>query len=336
VRRRERADANHLAGVVEAHAKAAEAAAETDPAPPFAFLAHDGPPRIAQTTRVSWSFVVLPDTQIYARDRPHLFEAQTDFVLRERDRLGIQAVLHAGDVTDDNSDAQWEVAARALRKLDGQVPYVVALGNHDFGPGGSGGSRETGMTKWLPGRELNQCQRVETPDGPWVVLALEFAPRDETVAWARALLAEHRDAQAALVTHTYLYSDGTRYSQEGIRDQRWSPWFYGVAHDPAGMHDGESLWRELVEPCGNVRFVFCGHVLNEGVARRTDVRRDGSVCHQILANYQHTREGGASFLRVVTIEDGGVRAAVSTYAPYLDEHKTDPENAFELSLTSRR
>jgi hypothetical protein len=215
--------------------------------------------------------------------------------------------------------------------LDGEVPYVVALGNHDYGPGGDGGTRDTGMTRWLPGRSENSWVRLETPDGPWLVVALEFAPRDAAVAWARDVLREHADAQAAVVTHAYLYSDGTRYSRERD-DQHWAPHRYGVAKHPDGAHDGEELYRALIAPSPNVRFVFSGHVLNEGAARRTDVRADGNVCHQILANYQHRREGGASFLRIVRFEDGGTRAVVRTYSPHLDEHWDDDLNAFELDL----
>lgn len=283
---------------------------------------------------MSWSFIVLPDTQIYSRAYPELLEAQVSFILRERDRLGIRAVLHAGDVTDDNSDAQWEIASRQLRRLDGEVPYVVALGNHDYGPSGDGGTRETGMTRWLPGRAENGFVRIETPDGPWLALALEFAPRTATVDWAREVIDAHRDARVALVTHAYLYSDGTRYDRACVGEQRWSPHLYGVAKDPAGIHDGESLYRDLIEPASQVQLVFCGHVLNEGVARRTDLRADGTPCHQMLANYQHRREGGASYLRIVRITDGGTRAEVSTYAPYLDDHMRDEANQFEVSLKS--
>lgn len=296
----------------------------------------------------SWSVVVLPDTQVYAKAHPELMEAQARFVAEHAERLGIRAVLHAGDVTDDNSDAQWEVAARAYAPLQGRLPLVMALGNHDYGPRGSATARDTRLHEWLPfegfaatpsfggsfeaGRADNAWHLLDTPDGPWLVLALEFGPRDEVVAWAREVLDARRDVPAMLVTHAYLYSDGTRYDRRARSDQRWSPHAYGVAGEAGGVNDGEALFHGLVGPCSNLRLVFCGHVLNEGVARRTDRRPDGTVVHQVLANYQHRDRGGASFLRLVRFTEAGRRVEIRTYAPHLDRWKDDPDNRFELAL----
>ncbi len=301
---------------------------------------------------MSWSVVVLPDTQVYSKAHPELFHAQTRFAAEHRDHYGIAAVLHAGDVTDDNSEAQWAIAAGALGRLDGEVPYAIALGNHDYGEGGSASSRDSRLHASMPferfgamptfggsfeeGRADNTWHRLATPDGPWLVVALEFGPRDAVVDWARGVLLAHRAVPAMLVTHAYLYSDGTRYHRRARPDQRWSPHAYGVAQADGGVNDGEALWRKLVEPCSNVRLVFCGHVLNEGVARRTDVRPDGTQVHQLLANYQTGDRGGASLLRLVRFVDGGRRALVRTRAPFEDRWRDDPANAFDLDLTRQR
>lgn len=294
-----------------------------------------------------WAVVVLPDTQIYARARPDLFEAQTRWIVEARERERILCVLHEGDVTDDNSPEQWASAARAIRRLDGHVPYVVALGNHDYGPRGTATSRHTSMMDHLdakalsaaptlggtfePGRFDNVWHGVETPHGPWLALALEFAPRDATIAWAREVLDRHRDVPAMVVTHAYLYSDGRRYDA-ARGDQLWHPHLYALGQAKEGGADGEQLYRALIEPCSNVRLVFSGHVLNEGAALLTDVRKDGTSVHQMLANYQHRREGGASALRILRFRDGGRRVEVRSYLPAYDEHWDDERNAFDLVL----
>ncbi len=84
-----------------------------------------------------------------------------------------------------------------------------------------------------------------------------------------------------------------------------------------------------------MRLVFSGHVLNEGAARRTDVRPDGTPVHQMLANYQHRQEGGASFLRIVSFEDGATRARVRTWAPSLGVARPGPAEEFTLDLGRR-
>jgi hypothetical protein len=287
-----------------------------------------------------WTVVVLPDTQVYTYLSPELFEAQGRFIAENRERLDIRFVLHEGDVVDDNgSDAQWAVVARALGPLEGVVPCAVAVGNHDLGPRGCASTRETRLNDvlpWLargptvletfaPGRAENIAHRIETPDGPWLVLALEFGVRDEVAAWASEVAARHASVPAILVTHAYMYSDGTRYDAAARPDQKWSPLRYGV-----GVNDGEMLFRKLVLPRSNIRLVLSGHVLNEGAARRTDVRPDGTAVHQMLANYQHREEGGTSFLRLLTFR--GKTLEVRTYAPARDLWKDDDANRFDLAL----
>lgn len=288
---------------------------------------------------MSFTIVVLPDTQIYADRHPHHLTNQVDFVLRHARDHEVVAVLHEGDVTNDNSDAQWERAAHALRRLEGEVPLVMSLGNHDYGKKGSGADRTTQFHRWFPfesftsvkstfepGRADNAFHRVSTPEGPWNVLALEFGPRDEVVAWAKTQLDAEPTTPTIVLTHAYLYSDHTRYDRRRD-DQRWAPQLYGVARTQ-GVNEGEELFRKLVEPCSQVRFVLCGHVLNEGTGLCTDTRSDGTRVHQILANYQTRSEGGESYLRLLTFTETSVQ--VRTYSPALDRELDDARNRFDL------
>src|SRR5688572_13364192 len=90
-----------------------------------------------------WSIVVLPDTQYYARSYPESFAAQTAWIRDQADALDLQFVLHVGDITDGNSQAQWQVARDAFDTIEGEVPYVLAPGNHDLGELGSARTRDT-------------------------------------------------------------------------------------------------------------------------------------------------------------------------------------------------
>lgn len=291
----------------------------------------------------AWRIAVLPDTQIYARSYPELFEAQTRWIADNAARLGIRLVLHEGDVVHDNSDAQWEIAEHALRRLEGCVPCVVALGNHDYGPGGNGSDRTSGFVErfradassvvrtFEPDRLDNSAHRIETPSGPWLALALEFAPRDEVVAWASEVLADHPRTPAVLVTHAYMYFDGTRYDATARRDQEWSPMVYGVARR-ASANDGEALYQKLVRRHDTIQLVFSGHVLGKGTARLTSPQDGGSEVHQLLANYQNRSRGGDAYLRLVEIDERRRRVRVRTYSPDLDAYRDDPEDAFDLPL----
>lgn len=295
-----------------------------------------------------WTMAVLPDTQIYCVKHPELFEAQTRWIAENAARFRIQLVLHEGDVVHDNSEAQWDVAERALRVLDGRVPYVVALGNHDLGPGGSGSDRSSRFFERFPidewrarpgflesfedDRAGNTAHRFETPSGPWLALALEFGPRDAVIEWAGGLLARHRSVPAVIVTHAYTYCDSTRYDRAGRADQKWSPHVYGIAKLDGGVNDAEALYQKLVRRHDNVQLVLSGHVLENGTGLLTSPQDGGSEVHQMLANYQNRSRGGDGYLRLIEIDARAERIRVRTYSPVLDRHLRARDEALELPL----
>lgn len=225
----------------------------------------------------------------------------------------------------------------------GGIPYAIVPGNHDYEF--NAWTRATRMNDFFPvtmwqdqgtfagsfayGDSTNTAHIFDTPEGPWLVLALEFGPRPLVAEWAAEVLKEHEGVHAAVVTHAYLYSDGTRYDIEKRADQPWNPHEYGVAYDPGGVLDGEEMFRAFVEPHSNVELVLSGHVHdNGGAARLTDERTDGTLVHQLLSDYQAEARGGSGFLRIVRVFED--RFVVETYSPLLNEYKRDPRNDFTL------
>jgi hypothetical protein len=170
------------------------------------------------------------------------------------------------------------------------------------------------------------------------------------LAWAGSILKAFRDTPAIVLTHAYLYRDGTRYDAARAPHQHFNPHAYVMMGEPrTTINDGEEIWRKLIEPNRNVRLVLSGHdvsgnALPPGTAAHlASARADGSVVHQLLANYQtclgppcetHAGglvHGGNGFLRVLRFSPADKTLAVTTYSPYLDQFLRDPDN--ELSLT---
>jgi 3',5'-cyclic AMP phosphodiesterase CpdA len=297
------------------------------------------------------TIIVLPDTQYYASSYPDVFTSQTRWIAGQTTALNIGAVLHVGDIVDvSNSPDQWNVASSAMHALDGVVPYIVVPGNHDADAARQGlidSSFSPATMPWTTGTMTagqieNSYTLVDVGAKQWLVIGLEFGPRDAVVAWADRVLKAYPDKPAILLTHAYLYRDGTRYdlalagtdeSQSSF--QYFYPRFYNFT--PAeGINDGEMLWQKLVLPNPNVRLVFSGH--DTGFARLTSTRPDGSRVHQILSDYQWYRidksdyYGGAGYLRVLQLDYGKKTLAVQTYSPYLNVYLTDDANQFTLDL----
>lgn len=299
----------------------------------------------------SWTLAILPDTQVYSRAYPHHFEAQTKWIVEHADSHNIKFVLHEGDITDNNVPEQWDNARRAMKHLDGKVPYAIVPGNHDYGPGGNAADRTTSFAEkkyFGQGSPYSQQPTVggffdeestensyhtfEAGDAKWLVLALEWAPRDAVVEWADKIAAEHPDHAIMLVTHAYMYYDDTRYdwATKG-NDQTWNPHSYGVAKLPGEtVNDGEELWQKLVSRHPGFRFTFNGHVLGDGTGRLSSVGQHGNTVHQLLANYQFKTEGGQGDMRLLEFLEDGKTVKVRTYSPVLDRYDTADDQQFTL------
>jgi Calcineurin-like phosphoesterase len=309
----------------------------------------------------TFTVIVLPDTQFYAQVYPQYFDMQTQWIVEQKDALKIAFVLHEGDIVNDEEQRQWENAARSLHKLDNVVPYVLAAGNHDIVNG-----REAPMMNayfpvssfmnlpWFkgtfePNKIQNNYQLFPMGGQMWLVLALEFGPRDEVLAWAQQILAQYPTTPAIIVTHAYMWLNDQRYDNvkypPSAMVQFWGPHFYQL---PGTTNDGEEMWQKLVSKADNVRFVLSGHVpYPYSVSRLRSVRPSGSYVHEILANYQgclrlpdpnckdingQSPMGGWGYLRIMRFDPVNHRVKVQTYSPVRDHYLTDPGNEFELDL----
>ena len=304
-------------------------------------VAPAGPAEPDSPATGEFSLVFLPDTQIYSAEYPELFTSQTQWIVNNRARFNIQAVLHVGDVVDANEPRQWANADAAMRLLDAaEIPYLLAIGNHDYDTIGDAGRQTTGFNAMFPparysahawwqggfceaGHSENAYGRLTIAGQDYLFLSLEFGPRPEVVAWANDVLARYADHWAGLITHSFLYIDGTRVSP-------------GDAHNPkiyplgATAHDGEDLWRELVSRHANLHWVQSGHHVGGFAAYRADAGCGGTLVHQVFANWQTHTRGGDGWLRLVTLGHG--RARVQTYSPALGQAALEPEHRFTVTL----
>lgn len=297
-----------------------------------------------------WSFVLLPDTQCYTETYPEVFISQTEWIARNRHTRNIRFALHLGDITNYNVHPEWINARRAMDVLrQAAVPHLLVVGNHDLGPWGNGGTRTSHFSDYFIqrnarvfGESENAFLSVTVGAAKFLILGLEFGPRDAVVAWANDVMARHADHHAILITHSYLYSDGTRHDWGAkARTQSWNPNAYGVGQDPAqaqhGVNDGEALWQKLVSRHRQFVFTFNGHVLHDGIGYLQSQGVHGNTVHQMLVNYQcgvvpDRRNGGGGFLRIVEVQPDGRTVKVSDYSPYYDEWLTDPDRQFSISL----
>ncbi|MBR4752987.1 MAG: metallophosphoesterase [Thermoguttaceae bacterium] len=255
-----------------------------------------------------------------------------------------------GKFANQTSKEMWECTSRAFGRLDGVCPYIVCTGNHDYGPfiypdGNHYGTRsslnrETRFNDYFPiGRNPsnahvlfetfenaygvksleNAAYQIQGTEGQRVVIVVvEFAPRDEALAWAKSVFErpENADAFGILVTHSYLhaYTNGSeRIASEG----------YGLNKE--GGNAGESIWEKLVYPTANIRMVLCGHVsaadnMDGCTGFRLDKNEAGKNVAQLLFDTQAMGggwegNGGDGWLQLLEFSKDMKNVKVRTFSP---------------------
>jgi len=291
--------------------------------------------------------VLLPDTQTYAEKYPEVLDSQINWILKNATQIDF--VLQQGDLTQNNNDKEWKVIQSAFSKLNEKVPYVLAAGNHDMGSadGKFADVRNSnlfnsyfpfekmaklpGFTEAAEGGKIdNACYTFTRGKINWLILTLEFGPRNSILEWAGQVIDKYPKHLVIINTHSYMYSDSTR---QGPGDN-WRPQAYGVGKDrgDSAVNDGEQIWEKLVAKHSNVRFVFSGHVLNTGVGTLLSINNGGYPVYQMLANYQEgvqgSVKGGNGWLRILEFDSKKKTIKVTTYSPYINEYMNKPGHQF--------
>ncbi len=275
----------------------------------------------------SFTVVLLPDTQNYSEKFPETYVAQTLWI---RDRVkddNIKFVVHLGDIVQTSTKKpEWENADRAMRLLDGVVPYSMVPGNHDL----IVNSRDSALyneyfaparfadCKWYGGHmgdtnDNNFCF-FEACGMKFMVVSLEFAPRDEALQWAAEVTRRYPDRRVIVATHCYMRPNG--------RDTACA-----TSYKVAG-NSGEQMWQKLIRKQPNIFLVVSGHVL--GVGLQTSTNDAGGKVLEMLTDYQGLPNGGDGWLRSLRFVPDENKIYVTTYSPLLDKYNDDAKETFSM------
>jgi hypothetical protein len=181
----------------------------------------------------------------------------------------------------------------------------------------------------MNGDMCNSYHLFSAGGADWIVLALEFGPRNETIQWANEVLAKYPERKAIVVTHAYLYSDGTRYdfAKKG-KSQTHNP------HKNVGMenaNDGEELWNKLIRK-NNVRLVVCGHVEAWSTGFLASTNDQGKTVGQMVVDYQARVLGGEGYLRILEFQPDGKTVHVKSFSPLYGRFMSDPNNQYSFRI----
>ena len=301
----------------------------------------------------SWSMVVVPDVQGYTKLKRNygILEIMLAWIVDCRERLNINQVLFTGDLTNRNdlpvvepdrndliSDEQWKAFSRAAERLDGELPYILCTGNHDYG-NRSAENRRSFFNKFFPTdrnpltrRQLISCDlnafgvatlenaayefTAPYPDSrKFLVISLQFAPTDNNLKWAKKIADNPRfkDHIGIVLTHSYLGRTAQRIEKEDYKLSK------------AGGNAGEGIWQKLVYPAKNIRMVICGHIAapdkwDHGISFSMDKNESGKSVAQMAFNTQAIGggwhgSGGDGWLRLLEFMPDKKTVKARTFSP---------------------
>lgn len=321
----------------------------------------------------SFSMILMGDPQIYARYdiNQAIFDLTTAWAADNIDSLKIKAVLVTGDIVDrndllvagadrasQNSKQMWEAQSHAFKRLDNKIPYIISTGNHDYGyKSAENGNSHFGEyfplernSKWndvlvdvFPNRMGNvtlENAAYEFSDDNWgkiLVIATEFAPRDEVLNWAKKLCEsdKYKNHRVILLTHCFLRGGGMNAPRITEQPYKITPHNWG-----------QDIWDKLVNVTPNIRCVLCGHSgnnkeLSKSVSYREDTNAAGIIIPQMMFNVQFLAgNGGEGWLRILEFKPDGKTVSVKTYSPLFGisnatkhlAHRTESFDQFDMIL----
>lgn len=261
---------------------------------------------------------VLPDLQyqtLVGYTPPAYANYTFDWIVANKTSANIKAVLQVGDLTDDGNTAQFSKVDSNYDKFDAaSIPYLVVPGNHDY-DGGSpnnsrlttvydtwmGPSRYTGLTYYggnYLGSNANYYIKLDVGSKKYLVIGLEFQPRDAVLTWAQSVLDSNKNRETIVVTHGHI----TQYGEKAQDSSLFTN--YGLTGN-----NGVELWNNFIRKNKQIIMSLNGHyvdpccggnatVFNNNLGpfmhnRVTQTGDSGNVVHQIGYNHQSDSLGGA-------------------------------------------
>ena len=295
----------------------------------------------------AYSMALIGDTQTivrYTDTADAKLNALYGWLINNKDAKKIQYVMGLGDITNDNTVAEYEVASKHINRLtEAGIPHSVVRGNHDtvrdgvldstlfnryfatesyMGQfdvaNGNGGFYKEGSVE-------NSWRKLHIGNTDYLFVTLDNGASDAELAWAGEIIAANPDHKVIITTHTYLYNDTTTVDDHDSSAPTTSPDFES--------NNGDDFWNKLIRKYENILLVVSGHVACDEVVT-TQVKGDhGNIVTQMLVNFQtvDAHFGAAGMVTMLYFSEDGNTVKVETYSPIKEQYFLE-ENQFSFKF----
>jgi 3',5'-cyclic AMP phosphodiesterase CpdA len=202
------------------------------------------------------------------------------------------------------------------------MPYVLAQGNHDLkNQNGDFKDRKDSLINlyfplasqpWIAGtfekdRIENSYSLFNFQGTDYLVLSLEYGPRDAVLVWANQVVAKYPNHKVIMITHNYTGKNGGRSNS-------------ATGYPLPDTNAGPDMWYNLVQKHANFELVFSGHIHSDAIPINVGLGESKNWVYEMLMDYQGDPNGGNGYLCLVTFQPDG-RIEVKSYSPYLGQER---------------
>ena len=241
----------------------------------------------------AYSFAFIGDTQFLVEKDVN--EGTTkyaspiyDWIIANKDKKNIQHVFGLGDITDNNSDAEWEYAVTLHNKLGSAgVNYSVIPGNHDdyttpaakynkyFGTVSSFVDSIDGY--YQEGHLENFYTKFDVGEHKYLVIGLLYGAKDDVLEWANEVVAANFDRKVIVMTHSLFDAEGNW----ALRDTR-----YQTTTSRKDLNNGSEIWDKFISKHENIIMAVAGHISGDVIKAGKSVGDNGNVVNTFLIDPQ--------------------------------------------------
>lgn len=320
------------------------------------------------------TIIIVGDTQNHIVEDPTKNDIIYKWILENKDEENIGFVMQAGDFTQNCTDLEMSYAYNSISILNEVLPFVVAMGNHDYPSLTNKGAeiRDSSIfNKYMQydyystlpnfggtfekGKMENVYMFFETGNIEWMIMVVEFAPRDEVIEWADYVIANNPDKNVIILTHSIgamkaLNDKGEEVTISGnsnrLDEAEYKLGGEGMHLEAAGtgvatqdgetVNEGLDIWTKLGKRHQNVVQIVSGHT-QASTQMRVEEGENGNTVNFVHHDMSTTiRESGdwskEAMIAIMKFDEDGT-ACIYQYNPERNAYyKTNFFYSYQLDL----
>lgn len=267
-----------------------------------------------------WRIAVLPDIQHNTEAYEIQLRKYFAWIRDNAEKYNIKLVMSVGDMVNTCTPEQMHIVSEASSVLDGKVPFMPLMGNHDYPnydrdfmlwneyfPYAKYSQYDYFGGAFEEGRMDNYYYLINIHGEDYLFMGLELCVRPVVAQWANEVIAAHPDHKVFIVTHDYLSVD-SEIVPGGRSDSNGR-----FKND--GMEATE-LYDCLISQHDNILLVISGHVHHYLTGRRTDVTESGHIVNSLGFDTAQIERwyGTAGMVDFLGFTDGSNTVQVNSYS----------------------